>query len=472
MLLPLPRAKVHCARTEPVSVKRCNLTSTTLLAKLHSREATITVVGLGYIGLPLALGLASKGFTVHGLDASQAKVGLLQGGEDYINGHDDVLRQVLENGTFAPTVDQAVLGASDAIIICLPTPLNRNREPDITLVTSVTERIAELIRPGTLVILESTTYPGTTEEIVMPALLAGGRVRQAGEDFFLAFSPERVDPGNPSFHTHNTTKVVGGITPACTEAAAALYRALLDSPDLVHVASSTRAAEMEKLFENIFRSVNIALVNEMALLCREMKLDVWEILELAGTKPFGFMRFTPGPGIGGHCIPLDPFYLSWKAREFDFPTRFIELAGEINSKMPAHVVDLTAEALSSKGLHGARVLLVGMAYKPNVPDHRESPSLKVLELLLKKGARVDYHDPLVPELQMEGETRASVSLDTLASYDAVVLLTPHSSLDLGRLVRDSASLVDTRGVTRKLAGAHSGRVLYLGAPTPQSEALT
>jgi len=421
-----------------------------LETKIRNKTATITVVGLGYVGLPLALGFAQKGFRVFGLDDISSKVERLQQGYDYINGEHEVLRGCLDAKTFEPTLDAKVLGQSDAIIICVPTPLNRHREPELSYVESVSRRIGTLIRAGTLVVLESTTFPGTTEEIVLPAILEGKRVAHVGSDFSLAFSPERVDPGNPAYHTYNTIKVVGGQTPRCTELTRLLYSSMLEHPDLVKVASSSAAAEMEKLFENIFRSVNIALVNELALLCKEMGLDVWEILELADTKPFGFMRFNPGPGIGGHCIPLDPFYLTWKAREFDFRTRFIELAGELNNRMPYHVVELAVEGLANKGLVDARVLLVGLAYKKDVGDHRESPALKVYDILKKKGAQVDYHDPLIPEVKLHDQWLQSVPISSVKDYDCAILITDHSDFDLADLVSKSKVFVDTRGCTRAL----------------------
>lgn len=441
-----------------------------LATKIREGQATITVVGLGYVGLPLALGFAQKGFHVYGLDDDGTKVDRLLQGYDNINGQHDVLRSCLDSKCFEPTRAVQVLGRSDAIIICVPTPLNRHREPDISYVVQVSQRIGQLIRPGTLVVLESTTFPGTTEEVVMPAILEGRRVFKVGDDFFLAFSPERVDPGNPSYHTYNTIKVVGGLTPDCTELTRLLYQSMLEHPDLVKVATSSRAAEMEKLFENVFRSVNIALVNELALLCKEMHLDVWEILELADTKPFGFMRFNPGPGIGGHCIPLDPFYLTWKAREFDFRTRFIELAGELNNRMPYHVVDLVSEGLAQKGLVDARILLVGLAYKKDVADYRESPALRVYEILRKKGAHCEYHDPLIPEVKLHDQWLRSVSVDNLKDYDCVILMTDHSGFDLEALVAGSPVLVDTRGVTRGLMDRYpEARVLCLGVARRESQ---
>jgi len=420
-------------------------------------------VGLGYVGLPLALGFAQKGFKVMGLDDDAPKIDRLLAGTDYINGQDAVVQATVASGKFTPTRDFQCMGHSSVIVICVPTPLNKNREPNISYVDGVARRIGQLIQPGSLVVLESTTYPGTTEEVVLPRILEGGRVSSVGEDFYVAFSPERVDPGNPSYHTYNTTKIVGGLTETCTNLTAQLYQTLLERADLVKKASSSRAAEMEKLFENIFRSVNIALVNELALLCNEMDLNVWEILELASTKPFGFMRFNPGPGIGGHCIPLDPFYLTWKAREFDFPTRFIELAGQLNARMPIHVVDLVIQGLGERGLAGASVLLLGLAYKKDVADHRESPSLRVMELLQKRGARVDYFDPLVPAVKIDGKQYSSVEPSSIAKADCCVMMTDHTEFDFDSVLSQAKVLVDTRGWTqgRDLSG-YACKLICLG----------
>lgn len=433
-----------------------------LRRKIETGTARVAVIGLGYVGLPLAMGFARRGFPVEGLEDNLAKVDQVNAGVDYIEGRSEELARLVPEKLHAGR-DFAVLESCDAIIICVPTPLTRNREPDISYVRDVSQRIGQHIKPGTLVVLESTTYPGTTDEIVRPAVEDGGRVSEPGKDYFLAFSPERVDPGNPRYNTYNTIKVVGGHTSVCGDLTALLYAQMLDRPDMVKRATSTRAAEMEKLFENIFRSVNIALVNELAVLCREMDLDVWEIIDLAATKPYGFMPFYPGPGIGGHCIPLDPFYLSWKAREYDHHTRFIELAGEINTRMPYHVVGLVSEALDQKGLKGARVLVLGAAYKRDVADHRESPSLKVMELLKSRGAKVEYHDPLIPELRLHsGKVMHSVPFEGLEDYDCVILATDHSTFDTAEIMRRSQRLVDTRGVTRNLPQA--GRVVRLGAP--------
>ena len=430
-----------------------------LLETLETRQATIAVIGLGYVGLPLAKGLAHRGFSVFGVEENEEKVRLIGEGRDYIDPHLTDLPELLQR--LKPTTDFSVVSSSQVVIVCVPTPLTKNLEPDISYVEKVSKAIGAHILPGTLVILESTTYPGTTDEVVRPAVESGGRVKNVGKDYFLAFSPERVDPGNPHYNTYNTTKVLGGATPACSQAARAVYEALLEDPELVRTASCTRAAEMEKLFENIFRSVNIALVNELAILCRSMGLDVWEIIDLASSKPYGFMPFYPGPGIGGHCIPLDPFYLAWKAREYDFRTRFIELAGELNALMPRHVVELASEALAHKGLSGASVLIVGAAYKPNISDSRESPAIRIAELLGKRGARLSLYDPLAQELRLrDGQTLLTISQIGDKTFDLVVLLTVHDGMNLEELCRCGDKVVDTRGVTRGLD--LPGDILVLG----------
>ena len=414
---------------------------------LATTQATIAVIGLGYVGLPLAKGLAKRGFLVHGIEEQVDKVRQIEQGIDYIDPSLEDLTQISER--LRPTNDFQKISESDVIIICVPTPLSRNLEPDISYVEKVSREIGKYIKPGSLVVLESTTYPGTTEEVVLPTVQSRGRVKDVGLDYFLAFSPERVDPGNPHYNTSNTTKVLGGTTSCCAELAAALYEKLLGSPDLVKVASSTRAAEMEKLFENIFRSVNIALVNELSILCRAMGLDVWEIIELASTKPYGFMPFYPGPGIGGHCIPLDPYYLTWKAREFDFRTRFIELAGELNDRMPYHVVELTAEALADKGLQNANILLVGAAYKPNVADARESPIIRIIEYLSKRGANLSYFDPLASKIRLrDGTEMHSLKPEELRRFDVTILVTIHDVMNLTEICSSAPTIVDTRGITR------------------------
>jgi UDP-N-acetyl-D-glucosamine dehydrogenase len=419
------------------------------LATDKTRSAATTdvaIVGAGYVGVPLAQTFAEAGRSVLLVDVDAARVAQVNRGESYIEDvPSEVLARLVENGLRA-TTDYDQLRQADAILIALPTPLSRQREPDLTIVKSASTEIAKRLRRGHLVILESTTYPGTTREVVLPLLEASGL--RAGEDFHLAFSPERVDPGNRTWNTRNVAKVVGGITPACTEAAAELYTGALD---VVHRVSSPEAAELTKLLENIFRSVNIALVNELAQLCERMGIDVWEVVDAASTKPFGFMRFEPGPGLGGHCIPIDPFYLTWKAREFGFYTEFIELAGKVNESMPYFCRSLVSQALnhsSQKSLKGSRILVLGVAYKPDIADLRESPALKLIHLLSAAGAEVSYHDPYVAQVAEEGIALRSSPLEP-GAYDCTVIVTDHSTVDWERVVREAPVVVDLRNATGK-----------------------
>jgi len=421
-----------------------------LLAKLESREACIGVVGLGYVGLPLALEFARAGFRVLGYDVNQGVVSALMRGESHIKDvpSEDVKAQV-SAGKFEVTSDESRLREMDAVSIAVPTPLAKTRDPDMTYVIAAADAIARNCHPGLLIVLESTTYPGTTRDLMQPKLEAAGLT--VGEDVFLAFSPERVDPGNPKWNTKNTPKVVGGITPACTELASALYASCIET--IVPV-SSTETAELVKLLENTFRSVNIGLVNEMQIVCDKLGVNVWEVIEAAATKPFGFMKFTPGPGIGGHCIPLDPHYLAWKMRTLNYKTRFIDLASEINSEMPTLVVQRVAQALNDqrKSVKGCRILVLGVAYKRDVDDTRESPALDVMSLLEERGADVVYHDPHVASFREDGHERVSVPFNDaeLARADAVVIITDHSSVDYQRVVDVAALVVDTRNATAGL----------------------
>jgi UDP-N-acetyl-D-glucosamine dehydrogenase len=403
----------------------------------------VAIVGAGYVGVPLAQVFAQAGTSVLLVDRDAERVELLNRGESYIEDvPSEVLKPLVEAGTVRATTDYDELRDCDAILIALPTPLSKQREPDLSIVNGAADEIAKRLRPGHLVVLESTTYPGTTREEVLPRLEASGL--RVGDDFNLAFSPERVDPGRTDWTTQNVPKVVGGVTDACTERAAELYGNAVES---VHRVSSPEAAELTKLLENIFRSVNIALVNELAQLCERMGIDVWEVVDAAATKPFGFMSFKPGPGLGGHCIPIDPFYLTWKAREYDFYTEFIELAGKVNENMPYYCRSLISQALNhGKGvsLSRAKVLVLGVAYKPNIGDMRESPALKLIELLLAAGTAVSYHDPHVPELP-EYDLR-SMPLDP-AAYDAIAIVTDHSGIDYEQLVDDGAVIVDFRNAT-------------------------
>jgi UDP-N-acetyl-D-glucosamine dehydrogenase len=432
-----------------------------LMDKIKGRTARVGVVGLGYVGLPLAVEKAKVGFRVLGFDRSRDRVAQVNAGDNYIGDvrDQDLRGLVLDQGLLAATGDWDRLPEMDVVVICVPTPLTRNLTPDLQYIEAVTLELARRLRPGQLISLESTTYPGTTEEVMKPLLEAGGL--RDGQDFYLAFSPERVDPGNKRYTTRNTNKVVGAGPGASLEVALAFYRQTI--LDVVPV-SSSRAAEMVKVFENTFRAVNIALVNELAMLCDRMDLDVWEVLDAAGTKPFGIMSFYPGPGVGGHCIPLDPHYLEWKAREFNFNTRFIALAGEINRRMPEFVLEKAMRLLSDQGLglRRSKVLVLGVAYKKDVDDPRESPSAEVLHLLALRGAEVAYHDPHVARFREHGHDLASVPLTAkvLDGADLVLILTDHSDVDYAFVVEHARLMLDTRNATRGLAAAR-GRVVLL-----------
>jgi UDP-N-acetyl-D-glucosamine dehydrogenase len=405
-------------------------------------QRDVAVVGAGYVGLPLAVRLAEAGRTVVCLDPHAERMAMLNEGRSYIEDvADDVLGPLVADGRLAGTTDEAELRDADAILICVPTPLSEHREPDLGAVRAATEAVARQLRAGHVVVLESTTYPGTTREVLQPMLEAGGLV--AGRDFHLAMSPERIDPGRTDFTVRTTPKVMGGITPACAERAAAVYAGAVDR---VVAVSSPEAAELTKLLENIFRAVNIALVNELAMLCDRMGLDVWEVVDAAATKPFGFMRFEPGPGLGGHCLPIDPFYLTWKAREHGFSTEFIELAGKVNEAMPDYCVDRIARALNDDGkpVRGSRVLVLGVAYKADVGDMRESPALPIVEGLRERGADVAYHDPHVAEVA--GLGLASIALDAAAvrAADCVVVVTGHDAVDYAMVVAEAKRVLDLR----------------------------
>jgi UDP-N-acetyl-D-glucosamine dehydrogenase len=431
-----------------------------LLAKIEDRTACIGVVGLGYVGLPLGLEFAKAGFKVIGYDVSERVVRDLMAGMSHIQDVPSAeLAKLVKSGKFEATRDESRMQEMDAISIAVPTPLAKTRDPDMGYVLASADAIGRNCRPGILVVLESTTYPGTTRELMLPKLEAAGLT--VGEDVFLAFSPERVDPGNPTWNTKNTPKIVGGITAACTEVASALYATCLDT--IVPV-NGTETAELVKLLENTFRSVNIGLVNEMAIVCDKLGVNIWEVIDAAATKPFGFMKFTPGPGIGGHCIPLDPHYLAWKMRTLNYKTRFIDLASEINSEMPAIVVRKVAQALNDekKAVNGSRILVLGVAYKKNIDDMRESPALDVIRLLESQGARVFYHDPYVPKFREDGHEHTSVALTDkeIAAADAVVIVTDHSSVDYQRVVSLAAVVVDTRNATARLSKG-KGRIVSL-----------
>ena len=422
-----------------------------LLNRINERSALIGIVGLGYVGLPLVLRFCEEGFNALGFDIDREKADKLNRGESYIKHiSSEKVRQFVDRRLFEATVDMQRLKEADAIIICVPTPLTDKREPDMQYVEATAREVARHLRPGQLISLESTTYPGTTEELLLPLLTEKGL--KVGRDFFLVFSPEREDPGRKDFTTKTTPKIVGGITEKCLLAGEALYSKIVDK---VVKVSSPKAAEMTKLLENIYRSVNIALVNELKMLCDRMGIDVWEVIEAAKTKPFGFEAFYPGPGLGGHCIPVDPFYLTWKAREYDFSTRFIELAGEINTNMPYYVVSKVMEALNSKGksLKGSKVLVLGVAYKKDIDDMRESPSVHLIELLIKKGAVVEYNDPYVlriPKLRGHNLNMKSVELKEISGYDCILIATNHSSYNYKWIVDNSQLVVDTRNATSRI----------------------
>ena len=419
--------------------------------KIEQNTAVGAIIGLGYVGLPLVQHLCNAGYRVLGFDVDTEKVEKLKRGESYIK-HiaPEWIAETIQTGKFEPTTDFARLSEADCISICVPTPLDDHSEPDLRYVRGTAQDIANGLREGQLVILESTTYPGTTVEVVLPILAKAGL--KVGEDFHLAFSPEREDPGNPAYTIQNIPKVIGGVTPACTKLTAAYYGRIFER--IVEV-TTPAAAELTKLLENIFRSVNIALVNELKMLCDRMGIDVWEVINAAATKPFGYMPFYPGPGLGGHCIPIDPFYLSWKAREYEFHTRFIELAGEINTSMPGYVVTRAMEVLNERGkaLNGSRILVLGLAYKRNVDDTRESPALKIIDLLQQRGAHVDYNDPHVPRmprLRRYDFRHESVELteENLRSYDCVIVITDHDAYDYPFILEHAPLLLDTRNATK------------------------
>ena len=428
-----------------------------LRERILQKKARVGVLGLGYVGLPLAVEFAHAGFDVVGIDVQQSKVDQFNSGHSYVKDvKDDVFRPLVESGKLRATTDYSVIQDLDTIDICVPTPLRKTKDPDMSYVVAASDAIAEHMHPGLLVMLESTTYPGTTDELVLPKLQERGL--SVGKDFFLCFSPERVDPGNPKYQTSNIPKVVGGITPACTELGALFYKQALDT---VIPVSSTRVAEMVKLLENTFRMINIGLVNEMALMCDRMNIDVWEVIDAAATKPFGFMPFYPGPGLGGHCIPIDPFYLSWKSKEAGIEARFIELAGYINGRMPEFVIEKVQNALNnaSKPVRGSRVHILGTAYKRNIDDVRESPALDIILLLQRLGATVTFSDPFVHKLYINGANLESQDmLPCVETADCVVIVTDHTGIDYATVVEKSKLIVDTRNA---LKGFRSEKIVRL-----------
>jgi UDP-N-acetyl-D-glucosamine dehydrogenase len=420
-----------------------------LLAKIESKEAVVGVVGLGYVGLPLAVEKAKAGFRVIGFDVQQSRVDMVNKGINYIGDVvDEDLNEMVEKGMLTATTDYARIQEVDAVAICVPTPLDHHQQPDTSYVENSAKEIAKYAHEGMLIVLESTTYPGTTEEIVVPAFTEKGLV--VGETVFIAYSPERVDPGNKHYNTKNTPKVVGGVTKNCTLVASTLYRSVLEG-DVFEV-SSPAVAEMEKIFENTFRHINIALANEMAILCERMGIDVWEVIEAAKTKPYGFMAFYPGPGLGGHCIPIDPFYLTWKAREYNYHTRLIELAGEINNSMPEYVIDRSMRILNrdGKAMRGSKVVVLGVAYKKDVDDVRESPVLHILSMLKEEGAIFDVVDPFVEKFKLDGEEIRTVPMteDLLRNADLVLITTDHSTFDYEFIANNSRVVFDTRNAMK------------------------
>jgi UDP-N-acetyl-D-glucosamine dehydrogenase len=433
-----------------------NRYSDALIHKLQSKTAILGVIGLGYVGLPLAVEKAKVGFQVTGFDIQQSRVDQVNQGINYIGDVvDEELKGLVRSGRFRATTDYTRMDEVDVVSICVPTPLDLYQQPDISYVQASASEVAKHLHPGMLVVLESTTYPGTTEEVVRPILEATGL--KVGEDFFLAYSPERVDPGNKQFKTKNTPKVVGGVTAACGEVAAALYQQVLEGQ--VHVVSSPAVAEMEKILENTFRNINIALVNEMAILCNRMNIDIWEVIDAAKTKPYGFMAFYPGPGLGGHCIPIDPWYLTWKAREYNYHTRLIEVAGEINNSMPEFVVERITNILNdeAKPLRNSTVYLLGVAYKKDIDDYRESPVVTIMELLKKKGAQVVYSDPNIPAFRYKGNSYEAISLtkENLQNADIVVITTDHTDFDYDLIGEQAAVLFDTRNAMNGRTIAHT-----------------
>jgi UDP-N-acetyl-D-glucosamine dehydrogenase len=415
--------------------------------KLRTGEARLGTLGLGYVGLPLSVEFATGGLRVTGFDLSAEKVAAVNRGESYIKDVPSArVKALVGEGRLGASTDFDLLAQCDAVIICVPTPLGKTKDPDLTMVVDAAKAIADRLRPGQLVVLESTTYPGTTEELILPILTGKGMT--VGESFFLAFSPERVDPGNTRYNTRNTPKIIGGMTPTCTRVARALYGRAIDH---VIPVSSTQTAEMVKLLENTFRSVNIGLVNEVALMCDRLDVDVWEVIEAAASKPFGFMPFYPGPGLGGHCIPIDPIYLSWKLKTLNYRARFIELAGEINSGMPDYVCEVVADALNEreKSVKGSSVLVLGVSYKRDIEDVRESPALDIIKILEGKGARVSYNDPYVPELRLDHTVmRSQDLLPSVRAADVVVIVTDHTAYPYGEIVEAAPVIVDTRNATK------------------------
>ncbi len=431
-----------------------------LQSKINDKTVVIGIIGLGYVGLPLAVEFANNNFTVIGIDINKDRVDQLNKGENYIaDVSDDNLRELVSSKELSATTDFSVLVNIDAVIICVPTPLNKLKDPDVSYILNVLDQLTKYVHTNMFISLESTTYPGTTRELILPALEKMNLI--VGKDFYLCFSPERVDPGNENYQIKNTPKVIGGITEKCTDIGKLLYESIIDT---VVPVSSPEAAETVKLLENTFRSINIGLANEVAIMCEKLGVDVWEVIDAAATKPFGFMKFTPGPGLGGHCIPIDPHYLAWKMKTLDYRARFIELAGEINTGMPLHVLDLIGRGINrfQKSINGSKILVLGIAYKKDIDDVRESPALDVMTLLEQGGAQVDYYDGYVPKIKWNDKDKFSkknLTAETLRSYDAIVVLTDHSNIDYDLVKSESKLIVDTRNV---FSGVKDSKIIRLG----------
>jgi len=434
-----------------------------LIQKINDKTAKIAVIGLGYVGLPLAVEKAKTGYMVTGFDVNKDKVDMVNKGINYIGDVvDSDLKEIVGDGLLKATADFDIVKDMDCVAICVPTPLDKYRQPDISYVKSSAKEIAKRMHKGMLIVLESTTYPGTTEEIMKPILEESGLV--CGEDFFLAFSPERIDPGNAVYNTKNTPKVVGGITPACTEVAATLYENVLECE--IFKASSPAIAEMEKILENTYRNINIALINEMAVLCDKMGIDIWEVVDAASTKPYGFQPFYPGPGLGGHCIPIDPYYLSWKAREYDYSIRLIETSGEINETMPLFVIEKASRILNTfkKAVNGSKILVLGVAYKSDIDDYRESPSLKIIEQLEEQGGIVSAYDPFISEYKIGGKMRSGMGSLTemdVREADIVLLLTAHTTYDYEMILRNATVIFDTKNGFKDIKDAKDREKIWL-----------
>ncbi len=431
-----------------------------LQSKINDKTAVIGIIGLGYVGLPLAVEFANNNFTVIGIDIDKRKVEQLNSGENYIaDVSDNNLKQLVSSKKIRATNDFSIITKIDAVIICVPTPLNKLKDPDVSYILNVLDQLTKYVHTDMFISLESTTYPGTTRELILPALEK--KKLAVGKDFYLCFSPERVDPGNEKYHIKNTPKIIGGITEKCTAIGKLLYESIIDT---VVPVSSPEAAETVKLLENTFRSINIGLVNEVAIMCEKLGVDVWEVIDAAATKPFGFMKFTPGPGLGGHCIPIDPHYLAWKMKTLDYRARFIELAGEINTGMPLHVLDLISGGLNrfQKSINGSKILVLGIAYKKDIDDVRESPALDVMTLLEQGGAQVDYYDGYVPKIKWNCANKfgqKNLTAETIQFYDAVVVLTDHSNVDYDLVKSESILIVDTRNV---FSGIKDSKIIRLG----------